>query len=49
MNSLRSPHAIVNASNVCSFRTVAEIKNLGFPSSNRSLIVAISEGIVSRS
>ena len=42
---LHSPHATVNASNVRSFRTVAEIKNLVLAISKRSLIVEISEGI----
>lgn len=46
---LHSPHAVVNVSNVCSFRTVAEIKNLITANSKRSLIVAISEGIESGS
>ena len=47
--SLHSPHAIVNASKVCSFRTVAEIKISRVASSKRSLIVAISEGMDSGS
>ena len=35
----------MNASKVCSFRTVAEIKILTFDNSKRSLIVAINGGI----
>ena len=42
---LHSPHANLKASSVCSFRTVADIRNLVLYSSKRSLIVATSEGI----
>lgn len=44
-NSLYSPQAVLNASKVCSFRTVAEIKILMFDNSKRSLIVAINGGM----
>lgn len=44
-NSLYSPQALVNASKVCSFRAVAEIKILMFDDSKRSFMMAIKGGM----
>ena len=47
--SLHLPQALVNESKVCSFRTVAEIRNVVVDSSKRSLMVATNEGMDLRS